>query len=72
MCRITGPRRSYGHRVYPWLLSGKWEIAWTIDRKVAGSRLRWTTTFRRLTDYAGAVRFARKHGLPLPEPEARP
>jgi hypothetical protein len=43
-----------------------WMIYWTVDRKVAGSRLRFPTEHSRETDFAGAVRFAKKHDLPVP------
>lgn len=41
-------------------------VSWTIDRKVSGSRLRFPTTYSKLTDVSGAKRFAKKHGLTAP------
>jgi hypothetical protein len=68
MGRITGPRRSYGHKVSRVDFWGcdEWCISWTVDRKIKGSRLRWPTTFKRLTTYDGARAFARRHGLACP------
>lgn len=43
-----------------------WYISWVVDRYYAGSRLRHPTVYRRHTDDAGAVRFAKRHGLQLP------
>ncbi len=55
---------SYGHRVEP--LGGLWRISWVMDRYVAGSRLRFPTTYRRTTDLEGAMAFAKKWNVPFP------
>ncbi len=55
---------SYGHHIKG--ARDDWEISWTCDRYYKGSRLRWPKTYRRWTDHAGAVRFAKRWGLPLP------
>ena len=63
-------QRSYNHRCqyhsnWDW---GDWyEISWTVDRYVSGSRLRFPATYTRDTDEAGARRFCKKWGIPLPE-----
>ena len=60
---------SYGHRieVCPW---GGYRLHWTVDRYYAGSRLRFPTGYSRDVEHDGAVRFAKRHGLTLPEPLA--
>jgi hypothetical protein len=57
---------SYGHLILH-LGAGSFRISWTVDRYYAGSRLRYPRGFERVTDLAGARRFARKHGLPAPD-----
>lgn len=55
---------SYGHnltRVGP----DHWRLAWTVDRYVKGSRLRFPQTQTRDTDEAGAKRFAKRWGIEL-------
>jgi len=42
-----------------------YRISWTIDGKVKGSRLRYPRTTSRMTDAAGAKRFAVKWKLTL-------
>lgn len=44
-----------------------YRLSWTFDTKVAGSRLRFPRTITRDTDYAGAMRFAKKWELTVPE-----
>jgi len=55
---------SYGHQCkrFTW----GYEISWTIDRYYSGSRLRFPTTYRRVTDEKGAERFCKKWGLEVP------
>ena len=43
-----------------------YRISWVVDFHYATSRLRHPRTFSRLTDRAGAERFAKKWGLPSP------
>ena len=43
-----------------------YRLSWTVDRKYAGSRLRFPTSYQRDTDEIGAKRFAKKWGLELP------
>lgn len=65
---IKGSRRSYDHR---WKLvsPGSFQLSWTYDTRVQGSRLRFPRTCTRLTDRDGALRFAKRWGLQAP-PEA--
>ena len=42
-------------------------ISWTVDRYHSGSRLRFPTTYRRITDEKGAKRFCKKWGLDAPK-----
>lgn len=56
---------SYGHRVRQ-IVSGYYELSWTVDRYYPNSRLRHPTTTSRQTDAAGARRFAKRHGLADP------
>ncbi len=46
-----------------------WTISWSWDVYYPNSRLRWPRRMVRDTDYPGAVRFAKKWGLPTPEPK---
>ncbi len=69
MGRITSRGGAYGHgfsRIGP----DHFCLAWCIDRHYPGSRLRFPTWYRRDTDHAGAVRFAKKWGVPPPAEEA--
>ena len=59
----------YGHNVRR-IAFDHYRLSWTVDRKYAGSRLRFPTSFNRDTDEAGAKRFARKWDLLWPEPSA--
>jgi hypothetical protein len=50
-----------------------YRLSWVIDRKYAGSRLRFPTTYWRDTDEAGARKFAKKWGVKFPGvPDPRP
>lgn len=42
-------------------------LHWTVDRYYQGSRLRFPRGASRDTDFAGAMRFAIKWGLPMPQ-----
>jgi hypothetical protein len=44
-----------------------WRMSWTVDFHYASSRLRFPRGFTRDTDFAGAQRFAKRHGLRAPE-----
>ena len=57
---------AYGHSIKR-IGTDHYRLSWTIDRKVAGKRLRFPTTTTRDTDAAGAVRFAKKWKLDIPE-----
>lgn len=62
------PSHSYSHRIQR--LSGDcYRLTWTVDRYYRGSRLRHPRGCHRHTDHAGAVRFAKRWGLPVPETE---
>jgi hypothetical protein len=61
---------SYAHRI-AYMGRGTYQMVWTVDRKVMGSRVRFPNVHRRDTDRAGAERFAKKWGVAMPE-EAPP
>jgi hypothetical protein len=67
MGRVTGSRSSsYGHKIRR--EGGGWyTLYWAVDFKYAGSRLRYPRGFHRSTDEQGALRFAKKWGVPMPE-----
>lgn len=65
MGRITGTSTAYAHAWYQ-IDADTFRVAWTVDRKVFGSRLRYPTRFTRETDRLGAVRFSKRHGLQAP------
>jgi hypothetical protein len=44
-----------------------WRLFWAVDRYYSGSRLRHPVHYRRDTDDAGALRFVKKHKLPIPD-----
>ena len=56
---------SYGHRVHR-IGADHFRLCWTVDRYYSNSRLRFPTGYTRDTDLDGAIRFAKKWGLPLP------
>lgn len=62
------PQHSYSHAIDV-LPYGGYRLLWTVDRYYKGSRQRFPTTYRRDTEYDGAVRFAKRWGLPVPPPE---
>ena len=66
MSKHHGASKSRSHRIIKgsW---GLWWISWTVDYYYKSSQLRWPRRFRKDTDYTGAVRFAKKHGLLIPE-----
>lgn len=60
-------RKAYGHSIA--LLSAiheEFELRWFWDQKLRGSRLRYPRMMRKITDKAGAVRFAKKWSCPMP------
>ena len=64
-----GSRTAYGHSIRK-AGPDTYEISWSWDRYVTGSRLRFPQAMSRRTDEAGARRFAKKHGAYFPEPVA--
>lgn len=63
---------SYGHHIKVTSLPhGEYRLSWTVDRYYRTSRQRHPRSCYRDTDYAGAVRFAKRWKLSLPPaPEA--
>jgi len=45
-----------------------YRLSWVVDRYYAGSRLRHPRASTRVTDFAGAMRFAKKWDIPEPTP----
>jgi hypothetical protein len=66
--RVTGGRTAYAHNIRR-IGADHYRLSWSFDTKIAGSRLRWPRTITRDTDEAGALRFARKWGCSMPNPE---
>lgn len=60
------PSIGYSFHIHK-LDQGAYRISWAYDRYYAGSRLRFPQHRSRDTDEAGARRFAKKHGLAMPE-----
>lgn len=58
--------KAYGHIISA--RSDYYRLHWTVDFYYAGSRQRHPRRFSRDTDEAGALRFAKRHGLALPTP----
>lgn len=61
---------AYNHHVAR-VADDVYRLSWTIDGKVKGSRLRYPRTTMRMTDTAGALRFARKWNVLLLPKELR-
>jgi hypothetical protein len=59
----------YGHRIRK-IDNDTFRISWSYDTKIAGSRLRWPRGFSRVTDRAGAERFAKKWNTNMPKEAA--
>lgn len=57
---------SYGHRISK-LMHDVYQISWVVDRYYKDSRLRHPTGCCRTTDRAGALRFAKRWGVQMPE-----
>lgn len=53
---------AYGFAIQKYA-SDDFTLIWTVDRYYEKSRQRFPTKHRRWTDRAGAMRFAKKHGL---------
>lgn len=63
---------AYAHRIAK-LGPDDYRLFWTVDHKYATSRLRFPRSHSRDTDTAGARRFAKRHGVTMPEDrEAQP
>ncbi len=70
MGRYSGPnsggfackKMDYGFCVY-------YRLSWTVDYYYRTSALRYPRRFERDTDFEGAVRFCKKHGLTLKDKE---
>lgn len=59
---------SYNHGIQR--IGRDWfRLGWTVDRYYPDSRLRFPRGACRDTDYAGAVRFAKRWGLAAPDQE---
>lgn len=56
---------AYAHNIRK-LMYGTYRLSWSFDMKYSGSRLRFPRTVTRDTDRAGAERFAKKWGCPMP------
>ena len=65
------PSSAYGFRIER-LSYGDYRLHWPSDRYYERSRLRHPTGGTRDTDEAGALRFAKKHGVEMPaDPKTR-
>jgi hypothetical protein len=59
-------QQSYGHKIRK-IDEDCYRISWTIDRHYDGERIRFPTTYRRVTDAKGAARFVKKWAAKEPE-----
>ena len=66
MGKITGSSKAYSHNLRK-IGFDHYRLSWTFDTKVTGSRLRFPRTITRDTDYVGALRYAKKWELTIPE-----
>lgn len=66
MSRHSGRTSSYGHRI-KFERKDEYVISWTTDRYYSGSRLRHPLGHSRDTNRKGALRFAKKWNLKMPE-----
>lgn len=65
-----GINKSTDHRI-KMIGPDHYRLSWVVDYYYAGSMLRYPRAFRRDTDYAGAVRFAKRWKREMPaSPEA--
>jgi hypothetical protein len=62
------PAGGYAHRWHR-IARDHYRLSWSYDRYYPGSRLRHPQAMTRDTDYAGAVRFARKWEIAPPDPD---
>ena len=60
------PGGGYGHHIQ-WLGPDHYRLSWSWDAYYASSRLRHPRKMTRDTDRAGADRFAKKHGIKVPD-----
>jgi hypothetical protein len=60
------PNHAYRFKIQR-LCDDCYRLFWTVDRYYPKSRLRWPTVTSRDTDEAGAKRFAKKHGVAMPD-----
>lgn len=63
---MTRHRSTGSHSHHIRRLGWDFEVSWVVDRYYAGSRLRFPRRSSRLTDEAGAKRFSKRHGVPMP------
>lgn len=56
---------SYRHRIVP-LSDGTYRVSYVVDKYYAGHRLRYPQARDRVTDLAGALRFAKRWNVPVP------
>jgi hypothetical protein len=68
MGRISGARKSRGHSCQYLDSLGVYLIRWTVDYKIAGSRLRFSRQTTRDTDERGARAFCKRWGIDMPVP----
>ncbi len=61
MGRISSRGQSYDFRIRKLSYPGEYEISWVIDSY--HGRIRYPRATRRITDEAGAKRFAKKHEI---------
>lgn len=61
-------RSAYGHSIKRLPMGYGYRLHWTVDRYYPSSMLRHPIGYSRDTDEAGALRFAKKHGVEMPKP----
>lgn len=66
MGRISGSRKSYDHHCQYFERLDVYLISWTVDYKIAGSRLRFQRRTTRDTDERGARAFCKRWGIDMP------
>jgi hypothetical protein len=57
---------SKGHSIHK-IMDGWYRLSWSVDRYYPSSRLRHPRGCHRDTDEAGALRFAKRWGVPMPD-----
>lgn len=58
-------QKAYGHAVRLLAFGSVYRASWTVDRYYAGSRQRFPTVVQRDMEEDGALRFARRHNVPI-------